>query len=1302
MITRRFISAAFCAATLGCFATPLFADGTLDTTFTPPALSTGVFDAVTIDDGSTVIVGNFGTTASVSSAGVTKLTSTGAVDVAFASGLAGANVLPVLGITRQPDGKYVLCGPFTTMHGVARNSVARLNADGTLDTTFDPGTGPVHLTTSSLVSFAVLALPDGRILVGGQFDTWNGVARKGLVCLKSNGDLDTSFADLDDSVTFFAGGDMVRSLALQPLTTAPYYGIVVGGLFYGTWSGSNHSGVIRLNLDGTRDTSFAIGNGAHQSGKVNTLVTVGTVGVQADGKILAGGQFTGFNGVTVHSYVRLNANGTSDTSYNTNLGGGITGGTANAYKVLSQPDGKGLVSGFFTTASGTAMAGFARYNADGTLDTGFTPATSAATGVTGVRLAKDGQVLALMYGSTDTTQQVRRLSTSMSAPGAVQLASASADVTEGNTLTLTVNRVDGTAGSLSVIYGTTAGTATLPFDFATTSGTLSWADGDADPKTFTINVPLDGTLENDEEFKVTLVPVGSTRLGATSAASVTIHNADTAGGGQPIVIFREAAQNIAEGVTTITAHIDLSAVSASTITVPFTITGTATATKDYTIAPASPLTFAPGDSSKDIVITLINDSTPEPDETITLTIPNVTGAVLDGTRNTFTVTITDNEAKPAFTTHPQHVLAYVGQPFAIFSAAATGLPAPTLQWLANGKSVSGLTGPSIIANNISLKSATTFSVKATNKIGTTNYSVTSQTAELDVVDKTEKTFVLAAGSASNAVMTVPVAGKLMTYEWRDAMGTPLPASSRVLNVTTKALTIKSLTTADTGDYTCRVKSPDAAQFIDVKYHLKVVTEKPVITDASINLGSVLVSEPITPTPIHVSTMNTATDDRAVASFRVDSLPPGIKLDTVTGILSGRCTTAKTYNFKVFAKNPRGETTGVPVTLVVNALPSNVAGAYLGFIARDTAVNTRGGRVDFTVQPTGTLSGKIIIGTGSYPFSGAIDTSTATPTACKATIPVANTTLTFTFDYTTTTGLLSNAIITDGSHPMTVTGWRNVWNPAPTVKPYAGYYTLAFNAPPAQTNPVPLGNGYASFTVAATGTLTVSGALADGTGFSTAGFVSPAGKVLIYQMLYGNKGAIHGLLDITTGMATNYSDNVISGSANWTRDPSTLSITNRAYVAGFTDASITAVGAHYEPVPSVGIVLDLLDQDNNAKLDFSDGGLGANSNDPNPDYTFRIKKGGSATYPAPNSNAISITIKPATGFFSGSFALTQTNNNLTVPKSEKRAAPFAGMIVKHAIGNEGCGYFLLPELSTNSVSTTLTKKLSGAVVLKAGP
>jgi hypothetical protein len=43
-----------------------------------------------------------------------------------------------------------------------------------------------------------------------------------------------------------------------------------------------------------------------------------------------------------------------------------------------------------------------------------------------------------------------------------------------------------------------------------------------------------------------------------------------------------------------------------------------------------------------------------------------------------------------------------------------------------------------------------------------------------------------------------------------------------------------------------------------------------------------------------------------------------------------------------------------------------------------------------------------------------------------------------------------------------------------------------------------------------------------------------------------------------------------------------------------------------------------------------------------------------------------------------------------------------MIVKHAIGNEGCGYFLLPELSTNSVSTTLTKKLSGAVVLKAGP
>lgn len=1284
------------------FVSSVRGDGTLDTSFTPPSLSIGVFDLVTEDDGSCVVVGEFTAVTGGPMNGIVKLTATGSVDATFASGQTGTDSKVITSIVRQPDGKYIVGGAFSTMHGVARNAVARLNADGSVDTSFDPGTGPNRPANSRIVN-ALLLQPDGKVVIGGTFSTWNGGTRRGLVRLNSNGTLDESMAEMGAFTTFY--GEMVKSLALQPSSTGPdYFTIVVGGQLYAQWSGAYHLGVLRLKSDGKLDSTFKLGAGAHAAGNTNSALPVTSVAVQPDGKVLVGGMFSAFSGKTVHSVARINSDGTNDTAFLTSLGSGLAGSSTDAFKVLSQPDGKALIAGFFTSASGAAALGLVRFNADGTRDTGFTPGSVVESGVAGLRLQKDGKILAGQYRAPDTTKMLRRLDNTMAAPGVIQFASATATVTEGNLVTLTVERTGGSAGALAVVYGAIGDTALAPFDYSPLAGSLSWADGDVTSKTIEVHVPLDGTMEADEQFFINLAPVGGTRLGATPRCAVTTVNGDTGTSVQPLVIFRTASESVLEGSTSAVVRVDMSAVSTSTVTVPYTVTGTATAgsTKDFTISPPSPLTFAPGESGKDVLVIINNDTTPEPDETVVITFGTPTGAVLDSNRSTHTITITDNEVKPSITAQPQHVLAYVGQPSIGFSAAATGLPAPTLQWLKNGAAVSGLTGTSIIATNLTLAHAATFSMRASNKMGTTTYSATSQTAELDVVDKTTKTFFVAAGTTSNAVMTVPTAGKLITYEWRDSAGTPLTASSRVLNVGTKTLTIKGVTTADTADYVCRVKSPDPLQFIDVTYHLKVVTEKPVITDTAINLGTVLVSEPITPTTVHVSPTNTATDDRAVASFRADSLPPGIKLDATTGTFSGRCTVAKTYNFKVFAKNPKSETTGVPVTLVVNALPSGITGSYVGSIARDTTINARGGRVDFTVQPTGALSGALYLGSLKFPFSGAMDTSTATSTSCKATLPVPNTTLVFTFDYSSTTGLLSNATITDGSHPMIVTGWRNVWNPAPLVKPYAGYYTMAFNAPPAQTNPVPLGNGYASFTIASTGTLTVSGVLADGTGFSTAGFVGPNGEVLVFQMLYTNKGAVHGLLDINLGTALDYSDNTLTGSANWTRDPSTLTTTNRAYTAGFTDAAITAVGGRYVPVPSTAIVLGLPDQDGNAKLDFSDGGLGANANDPNPDYTLRIKKGGSVVYPVPNTNFVSLTVTPSTGFFKGSFTLNQTNNNLTVPKAEKRVASFAGMIVKHSGGTSGCGHFLLPELSTNTVGTTLTKKHSGQVLLEAPP
>lgn len=1304
MMPRPTLLPALCAATLVCLLTPAYAgDGAQDTGFTPPAFSTGVFDVLTEDDGSSIVVGQFASSAAVPHAGIVKLTASGSVDSTFATGLAGANVLPVTAVVRQHDGKYLVCGAFSQMHGVARNAVARLNADGTLDTTFDPGTGPNRIA-GSRIGYSMVIQPDGKILLGGQFTTWNGIARAGLVRLNSDGTLDTSFANLDDTVNFFAGAEMVKSIALQTTTSAPYFNVLVGGVFYGTWSSTNHGGVVRLTSTGVRDTTFAIGVGSLAGTSVSP---VSAVTVQADGKIIVGGVFGSFNGATNRSFLRLNADGSNDTTFNASVGAGISGSSAEVFKVLLQPDGKILAGGFFTTASGSAAPGLVRYNAGGTRDTSFVAETSAAIGLAGLRLQKDGLVLAGLYGSTDTSKMLRRLSNAVPDPGVIQFASPTATGTEGTSVTLSLDRVGGSTGSLSVIYGAIEGTAVQPFDFSGISGTVTWADGDTTTKTISVPLPLDGTLENDETFGIHIVGAGPTRLGTNRLATITIQDGDVSGG-QPVVIFRSPSQTVTEDTLSVTVPVDLSSPATGPVTVPFTIGGTAfgpaKTPKDYSTSPVSPLTFVAGEQTKTITVTLVNDTTPEPDETIVFSIPNAVGAVLDGTRNIHTLTIADNEVKPAITVHPQHVLAYVGQPSAVFLSGATGLPAPSLQWLKNGVAVAGITSTGIAISNVALASAATFSMRASNKMGTVTYTATSNTAELDVVDKTEKTFVLAAGTTSNAVFTVSSAGKLLTYEWLDSNEVPLVASTRVLNVKTKALTIKGLTTTDTGTYICRVKGPDPAQQIDVRHNLKVVTEKPVITDTVINLGTVVVSEPIVPFQIHTSNTNTATDDRATATFRADVLPPGIKVDPITGVISGRPTVAKTtgYSFKVFAKNPRGETLGVPVTLVVNPIPDKIVGSYLGHVAQEGTLNPRGGRVDFAIAATGVITGKFILGITSLSFTGALNTSITTPDVSTAVIPITGTSLVFSFTYTASTGLLSNAMLSNGAATTPVTGWRNVWNPAPLIKPYAGYYTMAFNAPAPQTNPVPLGHGYAYFTVAATGTLTVTGTLSDGTPFTTAGFAGPGGEVLIYQMLYVNKGSILGLLDIAAGTLPDYSDSALTGSAIWTRDPVTPSTVNRTYAAGFTNAPMTAFGGRYKAIATTEIVMYLPDQAGNAVLDFNDGGLGANANDPNPDCTLQLKKGGIVVYPVPNTNLISLKLYPTTGLFSGSFTLTQKNNNLVVPKDEKRTGTFIGMFVKDASGQTGYGHFLLPELSTPATAITLTKRLSGQVRIDAPP
>ena len=115
----------------------------------------------------------------------------------------GANYA-VLALALQPDGKLLIGGGFTAYNGTPRNHIARLNADGSLDASFNPGSG---------ANFEVHALAlqsDGKVLIGGTFTSYNGTPRNRIARLNADGSLDASFNPGTGADT------SVRALALQP------------------------------------------------------------------------------------------------------------------------------------------------------------------------------------------------------------------------------------------------------------------------------------------------------------------------------------------------------------------------------------------------------------------------------------------------------------------------------------------------------------------------------------------------------------------------------------------------------------------------------------------------------------------------------------------------------------------------------------------------------------------------------------------------------------------------------------------------------------------------------------------------------------------------------------------------------------------------------------------------------------------------------------------------------------------------------------------------------------------------------
>jgi uncharacterized delta-60 repeat protein len=293
-------------------------------------------------DGRVVVGGGFTTVPGAARSGIARLHADGTTDLAFAHGLAGTNGA-VHSLALLAGGRILIGGAFTTVHGVARNRIARLHADGSLDTSFG-----FNLTGANDVVHAIAVQPDGRMIVAGRFTSINGFTRNRIARLNVDGSLDPTFAGGGG-----ANGD-VYSLALPPEG-----GVLVGGAFT-TFHGASRSGIARLDDDGNLETWFSASAGL-----------VRAIAVQPDGRILIGGDFVSVNGVARSLVARLHDDGSLDTSF----ANGLSPANGSVSAVGLQEDGKVLVGGDFTSSGGLRVV---RLTPAGHLDWTFSGGYSTA------------------------------------------------------------------------------------------------------------------------------------------------------------------------------------------------------------------------------------------------------------------------------------------------------------------------------------------------------------------------------------------------------------------------------------------------------------------------------------------------------------------------------------------------------------------------------------------------------------------------------------------------------------------------------------------------------------------------------------------------------------------------------------------------------------------------------------------------------------------------------------------------------------------------------------------------------------
>ena len=454
-------------------------------------------------DGKVIIGGEFGSYNRVLKAYVARIHGDGRLDYSFIIGTGPDGSIATTAI--QSDGKIIIGGAFSSYFGIPRSRIARINPDGSLDTSFVVGTGFNGSVTTSAIQadrriiiggsftsyngntnyrvarlnidgsldssflfgvnndvYTTAIQSDGKIIVGGNFTIYNGPAVNRITRIHTNGSIDTTF-NVGSGANHFVSTTAIQSDGK----------IIIGGMFT-SFNGTPINRIARLNTDGSLDTSFNVGSGANN--------WVKTVAIQADGKIIVGGNFTDYNGTSKNRIVRLNADGSLDASFLTGTGVNHTLST-----IAIQNDGKIIIGGWFSQYNGVQRGHVARLNINGSLDASFivAPATTTSTAVGSTAIQNDGKIIIggtfKQYNGVGRNRIARILQCTTSPSIDSHTVCDSITWIDGHTYTSSTNtpvyHVFNTAGCVSVVTLNLTTNATSSTDVYTVCDSVTWIDG---------------------------------------------------------------------------------------------------------------------------------------------------------------------------------------------------------------------------------------------------------------------------------------------------------------------------------------------------------------------------------------------------------------------------------------------------------------------------------------------------------------------------------------------------------------------------------------------------------------------------------------------------------------------------------------------------------------------------------------------------------------------------------------------------------------------------------------------------------